>query len=206
MPFLYDTLTQQIVNNESSEIIRMFYSEFDELLPEKYGAVDLLPKKLLTQIEETNEWTYHHINNGVYKCGLASKQEAYESAVRELFAALDRAEEHLASSAGPYYYGEQITEADVRLYVTVVRFDTVYVQHFKCNIKDIRSGYPALHLWLRRLYWNHEAFQSTTEFEHIKNHYTKSHQFINPSGITPLGPLPDILPLGEEVTAVRARQ
>ncbi len=107
-------------------------------------------------------------------------QEAYEKAVQPLFAALDRAEAHLADHAKPYYYGKHITEADIRLYTTIIRFDPVYVQHFKCNIRDIRSGYPALHKWLRHLYWDVPAFGETTQFEHIKKHYTKSHKQINP--------------------------
>lgn len=109
-----------------------------------------------------------------------STQEAYEKAVKQLFKSLDRAEAHLSANASPYYFGSSITEADVRLYTTIVRFDVVYVQHFKCNIRDIRSGYPALHKWLRKLYWDEEAFGSTTQFEHIKKHYTKSHTQINP--------------------------
>jgi len=107
-------------------------------------------------------------------------QEAYEKAVRQLFTSLDRAEHHLATSPGPYYFGANITEADVRLYTTIIRFDAVYVQHFKCNVRDIRSGYPALHRWVRALYWDVDAFGSTTEFEHIKRHYTRSHRQINP--------------------------
>jgi len=180
------------------------YTEFDSLLPAHHAAVNLFPETLRAQIEETNEWTYHNINNGVYKCGVCSDQDVYEAAVTTLFEALDRAEKHLATSPGPYYFGDKITEADVRLYVTIVRFDAVYQQHFKCNIRDVRSGYPALHAWLRRLYWNEEAFRSTTEFEHIKKHYTKSHLRLNPFAITALGPLPDILGLDEEVAAVRA--
>lgn len=97
-----------------------------------------------------------------------------------LFASLDRAEAHLAKHAAPYYFGDHLTEADIRLYTTIVRFDPVYVQHFKCNIRDIRSGYPALHKWLRKLYWDVPAFRETTQFEHIKKHYTKSHKQINP--------------------------
>jgi hypothetical protein len=89
-------------------------------------------------------------------------------------------------------------------YVTLIRFDPVYVQHFKCNIRDVRGGYPRIHAWLRNLYWNHTAFKDTTNFLHIKNHYTRSHTQINPYSITPVGPLPDILPLGEEVAAVAA--
>jgi len=131
-----------------------------------------------------------------------STQEAYERNVKILFESLEKVEKHLASS-GPYWFGEQLTEVDIRLYTTIIRFDPVYVQHFKCNIKDIRSGFPALHRWLRHLYWDIPAFHDTTEFEHIKFHYTKSHRQINPYSIAPLGPLPDILPKDEEVTAVK---
>nr|POE72065.1 glutathione s-transferase omega-like 2 [Quercus suber] len=204
VPTLYDTKQKTIVSNESSEIIRMFYHAFDDLLPEEYKNVDLLPKDLEAQIDETNEWTYNDINNGVYKSGFATTQEAYERNVRALFSSLDRAEAHLASSPGPYYHGDRVTEADIRLYTTIIRFDPVYVQHFKCNIRDIRSGYPALHKWVRHCYWNNSAFGSTTEFTHIRNHYTRSHQQINPFSITPVGPVPDILPIGEAVNAVKA--
>ncbi|KAI9675176.1 MAG: S-glutathionyl-(chloro)hydroquinone reductase [Trizodia sp. TS-e1964] len=204
VPVLYDKKQQRIVNNESSEIIRMFYTEFDALLPEKYRTVDLFPTSLRPQIEESNEWIYNDINNGVYKSGFATQQAAYEKNVNNLFAALDRAEKHLSSSPGPFYFGEQLTESDVRLYTTIVRFDTVYVQHFKCNIRDIRSGYPALHRWVRHLYWTRPEFGDTTQFEHIKKHYTKSHKQINPLSLTPVGPLPDILPVDKEVAAAVA--
>ncbi|KAL1311827.1 hypothetical protein AAFC00_001903 [Neodothiora populina] len=204
VPTLYDKKQKCIVNNESSEIIRMFYREFDHLLPEKYAKIDLLPSALENQIEETNEWTYNDINNGVYKSGFATTQEAYDKNVKTLFKSLDHAESDLAKSGGPFYFGDRMTEADIRLYTTIIRFDPVYVQHFKCNIRDIRSGYPHLHKWMRNLYWNHEAYGSTTQFEHIKYHYTKSHKQINQYSITPVGPLPDILPLEEEVPAVAA--
>lgn len=121
-----------------------------------------------------------------------------------LFASLDRAEADLAKSPGPYYHGAQVTEADIRLYPTIIRFDPVYVQHFKCNIRDIRSGYPNIHRWVRHCYWNTPAFGETTEFTHIKRHYTRSHKQINPFHITPVGPVPNILPLDEEVPAVKA--
>ncbi|KAL8866106.1 MAG: hypothetical protein Q9198_009040, partial [Flavoplaca austrocitrina] len=177
VPTLYDIKQGKIVSNESSEIIRMFYTEFDDILPEKYQKVDLFPKHLQKDIEATNEWTYNDINNGVYKTGFAQyaqppfplflipshlnynhhpiithppyprTQSAYETAIQPLFTSLSRAESHLASqfSSGPYYFGRDLTEADIRLYTTIIRFDPVYVQHFKCNIRDIRSGYPALH-------------------------------------------------------------
>ncbi|EKG13394.1 Glutathione S-transferase [Macrophomina phaseolina MS6] len=204
VPTLYDRKTKKIVSNESSEIIRMFYYEFDDLLPEEYKKIDLFPESLRNKIEETNDWTYNDINNGVYKSGFATTQEAYERNVKQLFGSLDRVEAHLSSSPGPYYFGEEITEADVRLYTTIVRFDPVYVQHFKCNLRDIRSGYPAIHRWLRKLYWDVPAFGETTQFEHIKKHYTKSHKQINPFSITPLGPELPILPKDEEVPAVKA--
>lgn len=204
VPTLYDKVQKRIVSNESSEIIRMFYHAFDGLLGKEYAELELLPEELKGKIEETNEWTYHDINNGVYKSGFATTQEAYERNVQTLFKSLDRAEEHLANSPGPYYYGEKVTEADVRLFTTIIRFDAVYVQHFKCNLRDIRSGYPALHKWVRHCYWNNPAFGETTQFEHIRKHYTKSHAQINPHAITPFGPVPDILPLEEEMPAVKA--
>ncbi|KAL8916502.1 MAG: hypothetical protein Q9208_008480 [Pyrenodesmia sp. 3 TL-2023] len=204
VPTLYDVKQGKIVSNESSEIIRMFYTEFDDILPENYKKVDLLPKQFQEDIEGVNDWTYSDINNGVYKTGFAQTQEAYEKAIKPLFASLDRAEAHLAEHAAPYYFGKSVTEADVRLYTTIIRFDPVYVQHFKCNIRDIRSGYPALHKWLRKLYWDVPGFGETTQFEHIKRHYTRSHKQINPASITPVGPVPDILPPDEEVPAAAA--
>jgi glutathionyl-hydroquinone reductase len=181
----------------------MFYYEFDDLLPAQYQKVDLFPPHLREQIDTTNDWVYNDVNNGVYKSGFATTQEAYERNVTTLFASLDRIEKHLADSKSAYFFGDDITEADIRLFTTIVRFDPVYVQHFKCNIRDIRSGYPAIHAWLRRLYWDVPAFRETTQFEHIKKHYTKSHSQINPFGITPVGPTPDILPKDKEVNAVK---
>ncbi|KAL5048147.1 hypothetical protein BDW71DRAFT_25654 [Aspergillus fruticulosus] len=203
VPVLYDKKTKRIVSNESSEIIRMFYYEFDDLLPAQYQKVDLFPPNLREQIDATNEWVYNDVNNGVYKSGFATTQEAYERNVTTLFASLDKIEKHLTDSKSTYFFGDDITEADIRLFTTIVRFDPVYVQHFKCNIRDIRSGYPAIHAWLRKLYWDVPAFRETTQFEHIKKHYTKSHSQINPFGITPVGPTPDILPKDEEVNAVK---
>ncbi|KAL8963167.1 MAG: hypothetical protein Q9193_000536 [Seirophora villosa] len=204
VPTLYDLKQGKIVSNESSDIIRMFYTEFDDILPEKYRTVDMFPKHLRQDIEGVNDWTYNDINNGVYKTGFAQTQDAYEKAIQPLFSSLDRAEAHLAEHAAPYYFGKDITEADVRLFTTIIRFDPVYVQHFKCNIRDVRSGYPELHKWLRHLYWDVPAFGKTTEFEHIKKHYTKSHKQINPASITPVGPVPDIMPKDQEIPAAAA--
>jgi len=204
VPVLYDKKAGRIVNNESSEIIRMLYYAFDDLLDDSHKALDLYPEHLRTAIDEQNDWVYNDINNGVYKSGFATTQAAYEKAVTTLFASLTRIESHLAASTTPYLHSSpHVTEADVRLYTTIARFDPVYVQHFKCNIADIRSGFPALHKWVRNLYWGNPAFGETTQWEHIKKHYTKSHGQINPFGITPVGPVPDILGVGEEVVAVR---
>ncbi|GJC79039.1 glutathione S-transferase omega-like 2 [Colletotrichum liriopes] len=218
VPVLYDKIQKVIVNNESSEILRMFGTEFDDIIEEKYRNISLYPAALQDQIDGVHVWQYDQINNGVYKCGFATTQDAYDRAVTSLFEALDRAEAHLASSEGPYWFGKEITEVDIRLFVTLVRFDVcdfpsfpilkltknpVYTFHFKCNIRDIRSGYPRLHTWLRNLYWNVPAFKDTTNFLHIKNHYTRSHVNINPPAITAMGPSPHILALEEEVPAVR---
>ena len=185
----------------------MLYYEFDGLVEEKYRKIDLYPTGLIREIEDTNKWTYNLVNNGVYKSGFATTQEAYENAVVPLFDSLDKIEAHLAvnhDEATPFYFGSTVTEADIRLYPTIVRFDPVYVHHFKCNIRDIRSGYPAIHRWLRMLYWDNPAFGETTQFEHIKKHYTKSQTQINQFAITPIGPVPDILAKDEEMPAVAA--
>ena len=205
VPTLYDTIQRKIVSNESADIIRMFYDQFDDLLPQQYRDVKLYPEDLRSKIDEHNDWTYDKINNGVYKCGFATKQSAYENNLFPLFEALQKVESHLSAS-GPYYWGDKITESDIRLYTTIVRFDPVYVQHFKCNLTDIRSGFPNIHRWLRNLYWNVPAFKDSTQFEHIKRHYTVSHHQINPFGITPVGPKPDILKEGEEVASARFAQ
>ncbi|KAJ5098198.1 Glutathione S-transferase omega-like 2 [Penicillium argentinense] len=206
VPVLFDKKTNRIVSNESAEIIRMLYYEFDDILPEQYKKVDLFPSALRNDIDTSNEWIYNDVNNGVYKSGFATTQEAYEKAVTTLFSSLDKIEAHLSKqqSVSKYFFGNTVTEADIRLFTTIIRFDPVYVQHFKCNLRDIRSGFPAIHRWVRGLYWDIDAFRSTTDFEHIKKHYTKSHKQINQFAITPLGPVPDILPKEEEVPAAKA--
>lgn len=176
VPVLWDKKHETIVNNESSEIIRMLYDKFDAFLPEdrRETARPLLPAHLKAQIEEMNEWVYDCVNNGVYKCGFATSQEAYETAFHPLFQALDRLEAHLSDpSHQPYLFGEHITEADIRLFPTIVRFDAAYYTIFRCNWKMIRYDYPRLHEWLRRLYWdessetNGGAFKKTTVFDHV---------------------------------------
>lgn len=193
VPVLWDKKLETIVNNESSEILRILNTEFNGLIGEKETKIDLYPEELREPIESVNSWIYETINNGVYKTGFSTKQEVYDKEVVQVFESLDRVEKIL--SENKYLTGDELTEADVRLYVTLIRFDPVYHQHFKCNIRMLRHDYPHIHKWMRELYWNNEAFSSTTNFDHIKNHYTKSHVGINPHGITPFGPVPNILPL-----------
>ncbi|KAJ6584347.1 glutathione S-transferase [Mycena capillaripes] len=193
VPVLWDKKLNTIVNNESSEIIRMFNSGFNDILPADKADPDLYPAQYRTEIDALNDWVYSDINNGVYGAGFATQQAAYETAVVALFAALDKIEEILTGK--DYLVGGQLTEADVRLFVTIIRFDTAYVGAFKCNIRTIRDGYPAIHSWLRKLYWNIPAFKDSTFFDHIKTGYYGAQPSINPTGIVPVGPLPHILPL-----------
>ncbi|RDB24275.1 Glutathione S-transferase omega-like 2 [Hypsizygus marmoreus] len=193
VPVLWDKQNHTVVNNESSEIIRIFNSAFNDLLPPEKAALDFYPTDLRSEIDAINEWVYSDINNGVYRAGVANTQSAYEKAVHEVFAALDKVEAILTGK--DYLVGDQLTEADVRLYVTAIRFDPVYVGLFKCNIRTIRDGYPAIHKWLQKLYWNNDAFKATTDFEHIKTHYYAALSFINPTKIVPVGPVPHIIPL-----------
>ena len=184
VPILWDKQTNTIVSNESSEIIRMFNSAFDEV-----GATagDFLPSALLAEIDEINAFVYSAVNNGVYKAGFATTQEAYEEPVTELFEALDTLEARLAEHR--YLMGEKITEADWRLFTTLVRFDAVYVGHFKCNLRRI-IDYPNLWGYLRDLY-QVPGIAETVNMEHIKQHYYTSHANINPTRIIPIGPVLD---------------
>ncbi|MGP4952268.1 glutathione S-transferase family protein [Psychrobacter sp. T6-1] len=181
VPILWDKKTNTIVSNESSEIIRMFNSAFDEV-----GAlpVDFLPKDKWNEIDEINALVYSAVNNGVYKSGFATTQDAYEEAVGELFAALDVLESRLAGSR--YLVGDSITEADWRLFTTLVRFDAVYFGHFKCNLRRI-VDYPNLWGYLKELY-QVPGIAQTVNMDHIKSHYYTSHANINPTGIVPVGP------------------
>ncbi len=185
VPVLWDKKTETIINNESAEIIRMFNSEFNGITGDKQ---DFYPVSLRSEIDEINSFVYDNINNGVYKAGFATTQVAYEEAVYALFSALDKLEDRLTTQR--YLVGDQITEADWRLFTTLVRFDPVYVGHFKCNLKRIED-YPALRGYLRDLY-QVDGVADTVNFDHIKRHYYYSHDMINPTRVVPAGPELDL--------------
>lgn len=159
VPVVWDNKKNTIVSNESAEIIRNFNTAFNDLIDPEYRDLDFYPEPLRNEIDELNSWVYDGINNGVYKCGFATTQQAYESNVGPLFKSLDRVEQILQDGR-EFLVGGKLTEADIRLFTTIVRFDPVYVGHFKCNINTIRAGYPNIHKWLRNLYWNYPAFVS----------------------------------------------
>ncbi|XP_016433175.1 uncharacterized protein LOC107759698 isoform X1 [Nicotiana tabacum] len=182
VPVLWDKKLKTIVNNESSDIIRMFNSEFNDIAGN--SALDLYPPHLQSQINEINEWIYDGINNGVYRCGFATKQEPYDEAVQKLYETLDKCE--LILSKQRYLCGDQVTEADIRLFVTLIRFDEVYAVHFKCNKKLLRE-YPHLFNYTKDIF-QIPGMSSTVNMEHIKMHYYGSHPTINPFGIIPQGP------------------
>ncbi len=185
VPVLWDRKLATIVNNESAEILRMLNSEFDAFGD---ASLDLYPQALRAQIDEINDFVYPNVNNGVYRCGFATTQEAYEEAFAQLFDALDRLDARLGESR--YLVGAARTEADWRLFTTLVRFDAVYVGHFKCNQRRI-ADYPNLSGYLRELY-QVPGVAETVNFEHIKRHYYQSHVTINPTGVVPLGPELDL--------------
>jgi putative glutathione S-transferase len=192
VPVLWDTQRGTIVSNESAEIIRMFDTAFDGITG---NGQEYYPADLRAEIDAVNARVYSAINNGVYKAGFATTQAAYEEPVTELFAALDEMEARLTDRR--YLMGARVTEADWRLFTTLVRFDPVYVGHFKCNIRRI-ADYPALAGYLRNLYQT-PAVAGTTDFAHIKTHYYASHDTINPAGIVPVGPMLDLdAPHGRE--------
>ena len=181
VPVLWDKKEETIVSNESSEIIRMLNSAFDE-----WGdaSLDFYPKPLRGEIDRVNALVYPSINNGVYRVGFATTQEAYEEAFRKLFLALDQLEDRLSRQR--YLIGDRLTEADWRLFTTLARFDPVYVGHFKCNLRRI-ADYPNLSNYLRDLY-QAPGVSDTVNLRHIKSHYYGSHTTINPTGIVPAGP------------------
>ncbi|MGR3660046.1 MAG: glutathione S-transferase family protein, partial [Paracoccaceae bacterium] len=182
VPILWDKKTQTIVSNESSEIIRMFNSAFNEITG---NTLDYWPTDLHDEIETLNARIYSNVNNGVYKSGFAASQAAYDTAVHALFVTLDWLETHLAENR--YLTGDRLTEADWRLFTTLVRFDYVYHQHFKCNRRHI-FDYPNLWAYTRELY-QFEGVADTTNFDHIIRHYHHSHESINPHRIIPINPV-----------------
>ncbi len=184
VPVLWDKERRTIVSNESSEIMRMLNTSFNALLPEDHAEIDFLPAYYKAEIDEINAYIYDTVNNGVYKSGFATTQDAYDEAVSALFEALDRLDERLSRQR--YLVGARITEADWRLFTTLVRFDPVYVGHFKCNIRRI-ADYPHLSHYLQDLY-QVPGVAETVNFDHIKRHYYQSHGTINPSGVVPAGP------------------
>lgn len=184
VPLLWDKQLKRIVNNESAEIIRMFNSAFDDLTG---NNLDFYPPALRGGIDALNQRIYPAINNGVYRAGFATTQAAYEEAFSELFAELDALETRLGERR--YLTGEYLTEADWRLFTSLIRFDAVYYGHFKCNLRRIED-YPQLSNWLRELYqWPGVA--QTVNLQQIKQHYYGSHRNLNPSGIVPSGPALD---------------
>jgi len=181
VPVLWDKQTKQIVNNESSDIIIMLNSKFNQYTDSK---LNLYPEELKIEIDELNQYIYSNINNGVYKCGFAANQEVYECEVANLFNALDKIELRLAGRT--YLVGDRLSLADIRLFVTLIRFDAVYFNHFKTNRQHI---YEYTNLWnFVKLLYNNDQIKPTVKFDEIKDHYFKTHPSINPSGIVPVGP------------------
>lgn len=181
VPVLWDKQRETIVSNESSEIIRMLNTAFNEF---GNASLDFYPPNLRSQIDELNNYVYPNINNGVYRAGFATTQDAYEEAFVQLFDALDTLENKLSKQR--YLAGSELSEADWRLFTTLVRFDSVYVGHFKCNLRRI-VDYPNLWNYTRELY-QIPGIEETVNFEHIKGHYYRSHKTINPTGVIPKGP------------------
>lgn len=210
VPLLWDKKQGRIVSNESSELLRWLPTAFDSISIKNESApsLDLYPAHLRTKINELSEWVQRDLNTGVYKAGFATTQQVYDENVPTVFAALNKLESLIHQHGGPYVLGKELTEIDIRAYTTIVRFDVVYVQHFKYNLGTIRANYPVIHEWMKNLYWNVSGFRETTDFRHIKENvrygtmgqdprtliseqYTKSHYKINPQAITPVGPFPD---------------
>ena len=197
VPVLWDKERHTIVSNESAEILRMFNTAFDGT-----GAApgDYYPEQLRAEIDALNDRIYRDVNNGVYRAGFATTQEAYEEAVLSVFETLDWLEARLSRSR--YLLGDQLNEADIRLFTTLVRFDAVYNGHFKCNIRRI-VDYPALWRFTRDVY-NLKGVPETVNMHHIRHHYYESHTTINPSGIVPAGPALDFSISADQLSKVAA--
>ena len=185
VPVLWDKMTGRIVSNSDDDIIRMFNSEFAQFTS---AGIDLCPDSLRAEIDHLNEMIYEDVNNGVYRAGFATTQRAYEQAARRLFGTLDRLEDRLSGQR--YLLGDRMVETDVRLFVTLIRFDAVYHGHFKCNLRRI-VDYPNLFGYMKDLYQS-DGIADTVNFDHIKRHYYMTHHDINPTRIVPLGPDQDL--------------
>lgn len=166
--------SETIVSTDSSDIILMFYTAFDHLLPEELreetkGALGLYPAHMRAAIDPFNDWVFNIICNGVYRVGFSANQVEYDKHISCLFAALDKLEDHFDQQRTPYLFGNHITDADLRLFPTLVRFDTAYYTLFRCNLRMIRHDYPNLHAWVRRLYWGETGyFRDTTFFDIVR--------------------------------------
>lgn len=195
VPVLWDKVNGVIVNNESAELIRILDSGFGDLAG---SSVELYPEDLREEIDAVNSVVYDRVNNGVYKSGFATSQEVYDREVHALFEQLEELEERLTSQR--WLAGDRMTEADIRLFTTLVRFDAVYVGHFKCNLKRL-VDYPSLWAWTRDMFQT-KGIGETVRIDEIKDHYYKTHPMINPTGIVPAGPELDFMaPHGREVLA-----
>ncbi|RAL00116.1 putative cell wall organization protein/glutathione transferase (Gto3) [Aspergillus ibericus CBS 121593] len=192
VPLLWDKVAGTAVCNESLQLLRWLPHAFKEHIPTSSADIDLYPAHLRDKIDAISPWMQSDVNSGVYRAGFAETQEEYDEKVVRVFGALNKLERIVAAHGGPFILGKEMTELDVMLYATLIRFDVVYVQHFKCNLGTIRHDYPVLHNWLKGMYWDVEAARASTDFKHIKENYTKSHWQVNPTAITPLGPFPDI--------------
>ncbi len=185
VPVLWDRQTKRIVSNSDDDLLRMLNSEFSDFATNPY---DFYPAELRDEIDAVNQFVYARVNNGVYRAGFATRQAPYERAARKLFAALDELDARLGR--GRYLLGERMTEADWRLFPTLIRFDAVYHGHFKCNLRRI-VDYPQLWPYLRDLY-QHDGVRATVNLDHIKRHYYVTHEQINPTRIVPIGPELDL--------------
>jgi putative glutathione S-transferase len=185
VPCIWDRVTKRLVTNNYPDITIDFETQFGAFV--KPGAPDLYPEALRAEIDDVAALVYQDVNNGVYRAGFAASQEAYDTAVAALFARMDWLEERLAGRR--YLVGGQLTEADIRLFTTLARFDAVYVGHFKCNLRRL-VDYPNLWAYARDLYAR-PGFGDTVSFDHIKRHYHMTHERLNPSRIVPAGPLVD---------------
>lgn len=211
VPILWDLKTKTIVNNDSGEIIRILNNAFNEFIDpsDEEKNVDLAPTDIIPKLDEYNKWLGPNINMGVYNVGLADNQATFEEETIKLYKSLDEVELNLKTTYNKlakeygesnekeilkrfYLFANHLTDTDIRLYTTMIRFDSIYVNHFKCNYKTIRNDYTYISKWLKNLYWNHPSFRGTTSFNHIKLFYSRSRKLVNPICLIPLGPEHDI--------------